>query len=451
MRESRYNVVVEEADRVWVYNGVSGMQRSLPAEEWRDVRRFLADDGGGVPPVETLRDLTLGRMIVNDDQDELEVLERRYRAGTADRTSFGLTIVTSLGCNFDCPYCYQAKVPSILDEETERLLLEVLDEQLPTIERFHVTWFGGEPLLAKDRLYRLSEKFIERADAAGVAYSASIVTNGYLLTRETAERLRDYRVGGAQITLDGPPETHDRMRPLKSGRPTFEVILDRIEEAASILPIAIRVNLDTANASEADALLDLLVDRGLSGRVAVYPGQIVAYDEGTGAPSETYRPQCFTMPEFAAVERAFLTRARELGLAAVDLPQPVTSPCTAVRVNELVVGSRGELYKCWDSVGNSHEVIGHLRDWRDPNDRVLKWLRYDPFTDEACRGCIALPTCMGGCAHHAMSDRAGDSKCSTFRLTYREQVAEFARAADAAGATGLRHALLPLVSVGAHA
>jgi hypothetical protein len=46
-----------------------------------------------------------------------------------------------------------------------------------------------------------------------------------------------------------------------------------------------------------------------------------------------------------------------------------------------------------------------------------------------------------------MLDRTGDSKCSTFRTTYREQVADFAAAADAAGATGLRHALLPLVAI----
>ena len=111
------------------------------------------------------------------------------------------------------------------------------------------------------------------------------------------------------------------------------------------------------------------------------------------------------------------------------------------------MGARGELYKCWDSVGNQREVIGHLRSWRDPNDRVLKWLRYDPFTDEGCRSCIALPTCMGGCAHHAMLDRAGDSKCSTFRTTYREQVEEYAAAAEAGEATGLRHALLPLTPV----
>jgi uncharacterized protein len=31
-------------------------------------------------------------------------------------------------------------------------------------------------------------------------------------------------------------------------------------------------------------------------------------------------------------------------------------------VNELVVGSEGELYKCWASVGNHAEAVGHIRD-----------------------------------------------------------------------------------------
>jgi uncharacterized protein len=446
MRASRYNVVVDRGDRVWVYNGLSGAHMSLLSADWSDVESFLAGEDADALPVDALHDLTLGRMIVNDDLDELEVLERRFRAGTADRSTFGLTIVTSLGCNFDCPYCFQVKPSEILDQETERLLLEVLDEQLTTIRSFDVTWFGGEPLLGRDRIYRLSEAFIDRCDAAEVAYSANIVTNGYLLTREVAERLRDCRVGSAQITLDGPAETHDLMRPLRSGRGTFDTILDNVVESADLLEISIRVNLDTSNSGEYERLLDQLVDRGLAGRVSVCPGQIVAYDEGIGAPSETYRPACYTLPEYATVEREFLAQARTRGLAPATLPQPVSTPCTAVRVNELVVGARGELYKCWDSVGNHREVVGHLRSWKDPNDRALKWLRYDPFTDDDCRSCIALPGCMGGCAHHQMTD-PGDSKCSTFRLTYRQQVEEYVDAAEGSGvAPGLRRAL-PLVAV----
>jgi uncharacterized protein len=447
MRQSRYNTVVERGELTWVHNGLSGQVVAVPEEQWAAALAFAEGDHAGTPPAETLRDLTLARMLVNDDADELGVLERRYRAATADRSSFALTIVTSLGCNFDCPYCFENKPPAILDQETERLLLEVLDAQLPTIRRFHVTWYGGEPLLAPDRIDSLSEAFIGRATSSDVKYAASIVTNGYLLTPDMARRLAALQVRRAQITLDGPAETHDRMRPLRNGRGTFEVVLDNVVACADLLPISIRVNLDASNTGDYLRLLDLLVERGLAGRVQVRPGQIVAYPEQAGAPSESYQAHCFTLPEFAQVEREFLAAAYDRGLAEPSLPKPITSPCTAVRSNELVLGARGELYKCYDSVGNPHVVIGHLRSWRDPNDRVLKWLRYDPFADEGCRSCIALPTCMGGCAHNQLTF-PGDAKCSTFRLTHRRQVEEYAAAAEAGAPTATpHHRLLPVVPV----
>src|SRR4051812_3149471 len=151
MRFSRYNVVVTRPDRVWVYNSLSGMTVSVSPAEWQLLTDCSSGDGLARQS-ESLMSLAHGRMIVNDDLDELEVLERRFRAGTGDRTSFALTVVTSLGCNFDCPYCFQVKPRAILDDETVGLLVEVLEEQLPTIERFQVTWFGGEPLLATDRI-----------------------------------------------------------------------------------------------------------------------------------------------------------------------------------------------------------------------------------------------------------------------------------------------------------
>jgi uncharacterized protein len=446
VRQSRYNVVVERGDQVWVHNGLSGRICSVRREHWAGVLAFLDGDESRQPPVDTLRDLTLGRMLVADELDELEVLEHRYRVGTADRSSFALTIVSSLGCNFDCPYCFENKPTAILDEETERLLLEVLDAQLPTIERFHVTWYGGEPLLAQDRIDQLSEAFIEGTKAAGVRYTARIITNGYLLTPEVARRLRALKVRNAQITLDGPAEAHDLMRPLRNGRGTFDVVLDNIVACADLIPISVRVNLDASNTQEYLRLLDLLVERGLAGKVSVYPGRIVAYPDQAGAPSETYRPHCFTLPEFAEVEQEFLAAAYQRGLAEPSLPKPVATPCTAVRENELVVGARGELYKCYDNVGDAREVIGHLRSWQDPNDRALKWLRYNPFADEGCRSCIALPTCMGGCAHNEMAE-PGDSKCSTFRLTHRRQVEEYAAAAEAGTLTKPTHRQLPIVAV----
>jgi uncharacterized protein len=141
-----------------------------------------------------------------------------------------------------------------------------------------------------------------------------------------------------------------------------------------------------------------------------------------------------------------MAAAVQLGLASPALPGPLGAPCTAVRANELVVGSGGELYKCWDSVGNHREVIGHLRSWRDPNDRLLKWLSYDPFHDDECSSCVALPVCMGGCAHHAMDAKLHDSRCSTFRKTHVQQVETYVTAAESAGTSGSHHPqLLPVI------
>jgi uncharacterized protein len=82
-------------------------------------------------------------------------------------------------------------------------------------------------------------------------------------------------------------------------------------------------------------------------------------------------------------------------------------------------------------------VIGDIRDYQHPNSRIARWLKYDPFANAECRGCIALPVCMGGCAHHAMEALQYENRCGSFRHTYREQVLDFVEVAEARGVTAL--------------
>ena len=102
-----------------------------------------------------------------------------------------------------------------------------------------------------------------------------------------------------------------------------------------------------------------------------------------------------------------------------------------------MVGSHGELYKCWNSVGNRNDVIGHIGDYRNLNARLVKWLAYDPFANEECRASIALPVCMGGCAHHAFEKAQYENRCGSFRHVYREQIGEFIDFAEREGRDGL--------------
>ena len=106
-------------------------------------------------------------------------------------------------------------------------------------------------------------------------------------------------------------------------------------------------------------------------------------------------------------------------------------------IKKCVENCKGELYKCFESVGNRLEVIGDIRNYRETNGRLEKWLKYDPFADSECRDCVALPVCMGGCAHHAMDPKLYDNRCDTFRHSYHEQVLRFATLAEQDGLEGL--------------
>jgi uncharacterized protein len=423
MKESTFNVWVDREDASFVFNGLSGSLLRVPTDQRRGLRGFLEQGDAAGCSAELVRDLAVGRMLVADDVDELELLEARYRHSREDRSGFRLTIVTSLGCNFDCPYCFEDKHPSILDAGVERALLAVLDDQLPTIERFVVTWFGGEPLVGKRPLLSLSDAFIERCHAAGVSYSASIITNGYLLNRETCEQLRDRLVTVAQVGIDRPPDVHNVMRPLATGGESFERIVENLHHAVDLLDVSVRVNLDEANRDRAEELLVILAAEGFAGKLHVYAGHLVGVGVNPASPSASYH-RCLTNPDFAQAATDFDRLAQRYGLGRASVPQPMGTPCTAVRTNELVVGSAGELYKCWDSVGSDFEVIGHIDDYRNTNGRLNRWLAYDPFKNQECRSCIALPVCMGGCAHHAMDLDLYENRCGTFRHNFQDRVAD---------------------------
>jgi len=75
-----------------------------------------------------------------------------------------------------------------------------------------------------------------------------------------------------QVTLDGPPEVHDRRRPLANGRGTFNQILENLIVLGGLAPqvhVALRVNFDKTNFMYVPQLLDIL-PQALTHRVTVY-------------------------------------------------------------------------------------------------------------------------------------------------------------------------------------
>ena len=426
MRESIYNIWVEYQDIHFVYNTLTGSLLQVE-EQQKAAIQSIGQKSTIDPSFKQL--LQKGKIIVPDEFDEVSLVERRYQLGKVDNGHLALTLITSLGCNFDCPYCYEEKHPSIIKKNVQVAVLKYLEDHLKSAERFEMHWLGGEPLLAKKSLLSLSQKMIDLCEQHGVSYAADITTNGYLLDEETCQELVANRIYNAQICLDGPPHIHDKMRPLAGGGGTFWQILENLKTAVNYLDVTVRVNADTVNYQHAEELIQILHEADLAGKITIYLGQLVKVDDGASSPSATYIPRCFSSREFAKAEVEFLDMAGAYGFNGPALLRPIATPCTAVRPNELVVGSDGELYKCWENVGNKSEVIGSIEDYLDTNSRIHKWLAYNPFENAECRGCKALPLCMGGCAHHAMDKDLYDNRCTTFRHAHNEQILQFVKSA----------------------
>src|SRR5690606_20137919 len=133
--------------------------------------------------------------------------------------TLGLTICPTLNCNFRCTYCYQHHLKGVMRADVRNRIAAYVAAS-DGLQDLHVTWFGGEPLLAMTVVEGLSERFL----AGPHRYSASIVTNGSRLTPAHSRRLVELNVTRAQITLDGPRDLHDQRRPLAGGAPTFDAI-----------------------------------------------------------------------------------------------------------------------------------------------------------------------------------------------------------------------------------
>ena len=437
MKQSKYNVWVHRGETSTVYNGVTGLTTCIPRSDFESISRYTADSSSGFSMArDTLSMLASARVVVPDDCDEIDLLRTRYALSQNSTDRFSVTIVPSMGCNFDCPYCYENKPDTLLNPEAEAKLLEVVDRKLESAKGLSVNWFGGEPLLGRLSIYKLSQAFIDRCAARGLPYDACIITNGYLLNASTCKNLRAAGVTFAQITIDGPPEFHDRMRPLRSGRGTFERIVTNLRTAVEYFNVHVRINVDSENISYAEDLLAILKERGLAGRIGIGLGQIVKSNPGVETPSTRYAAECLTVHDFAGHELRFAKLAASHGFGSgVSVPRPKSTPCTATRRNDMIIGSGGELYKCWETVGSEPQIVGHLSELGRPDSRAAKWLEYDPFADDECRACIALPVCMGGCAHHAMDPLQHENRCGSFRYNYQELVESYVDQESTAGKT----------------
>lgn len=356
-----------------------------------------------------------------DPVDEEKRWKRAYLDFLDARESDEVQIffVPWYGCNFRCDYCFQedygVKPASLTDTILDAFFGHVRVEFAGRSK--YLTLFGGEPLLPGEAARERIAAFLRRAAAADL--EVAVVTNGHSLV-EYMDTLALARIREIQVTLDGPPQAHDRRRFLAGGAPTFGRIAEGIDAAlAAGHVVNLRSVVDRQNLSHLPELARIAAERGWTSNPRFKTQLGRNYElhscHAAGGRGDLYSRMELAEdlhalvrehPEFLDYHRPAFSVSKFLWEHG-ELPKPLFDACTGTKT-EWAFDYRGNIFACTATVGKPGEELGTY--WplvRLEKEVVRQWQKRDTVSMDACRTCAQALACGGGCTSVARN-RTGE-------------------------------------------
>jgi len=133
-------------------------------------------------------------------------------------------------CNLDCTYCYFLSKEKIYPDSSFTMSDELLENytrqyiQSQHMQQVTFVWQGGEPTLMGLNFFRKAVEFQRKYARPGMRVENAFQTNGTLLDDDWCIFFKEnnFLIG---ISIDGPPELHDRYRKDKGGADTSNDVL----------------------------------------------------------------------------------------------------------------------------------------------------------------------------------------------------------------------------------
>jgi len=336
----------------------------------------------------------LGVMVSDRDVERSEILETFNRANARKRPFTALVTLT-LECNLACPYCFEDPFRGrfVMSDATAKELVSFLIRKMADGLDVKVDFYGGEALLALPRLKEIAGHLHEAAQMHGVSFCFGIITNGTLLSRTVVQELIPIGLNNARLTLDGPPDIHNRQRPFASGAESFDVILRNVRDTCELLQLELGGNYTRENYHRFPEMLDILLQTGIRPDALSAVGFFPVFPKADGSKSSECTTACAGCDEPWMIEAGLFLR-EEAMRRGFPVPKLRTNACMVEFENDLVVNYDGSLYKCPAFMGNEELRIGSLtegiKDYRESHS-------LDVWKNDECLDCAYLPLCFGGC------------------------------------------------------
>ena len=314
----------------------------------------------------------------------------------AAEDSCSLVVCLTTRCNLRCQYCYihgrdkdwpwEKQVGNGMD--LTKVCREIGHHLERKVTQLHITFFGGEPLLAKPILMKITQVAQKMAAKAEIPVKFSLTTNGVLLDEKFLEWALRNRFE-ILVSLDSPPDLHDRYRGAGQEAHSFARILSNLSGFESDLSVVTTITHQTLSFRSA---LEPLLEHGFK---SVSFNLVHTQDpELRLSKSDVER---FTS-EWREATAWFGSNRDGIGnlsrlLELLRSRKLKVSPCSAGG-GSYAITSSGKRYFCHGCVGNPECELGEKR------EPTSKWLRErwsGSSLPPRCRDCWARYLCGGEC------------------------------------------------------
>ena len=305
-------------------------------------------------------------------------MDKSTLASFLDPRVLELIILPTEQCNFRCTYCYEDFEIGEMKANTVEAIKLLIMRRLPKIQRLVISWFGGEPLMAKAHVFELNAFAKRECERAGIEFLSNMTTNAFGLDRATFDTLSQLGMRKYQISMDGDEEGHNQTRKLMSGRGSFKKIWSNLlamRESSEPFYVKLRVHVHKSNLESVRSLIEKVnAEFGKDERFYIFFKSVGNWGGDSVKQMDLIKDSRTVIAEFEALLESWgWFAARSYG----KNERPF-NPCYAAVPSSFVIRADGSLAKCTVAFSDPRNRIGHINDdgtLHIDNEKMLQFMR----------------------------------------------------------------------------
>lgn len=356
---------------------------------------------------EFIDQMVKAKLVVPTEYDEQAYLtEVRKKLFVGPQFNILFFVLTE-ACNLDCTYCFieggkpEGYHNSMMTPETAIAAVDAFARWASEGGAKNAVFYGGEPLLNTRAMFAALDRIDEKINEGALPedFEKILITNGTLLTAELIEELVRRDVF-PYISIDGPPEVHNRHRPYKDGAGSYD---DAVRGLELIRSVGIEPGISiTADEDVVDNLAE-----NLAWLIENLNVKSVGFNMLEAIPGREYYSETYGERFAEALlrcqdicRRHNVYEERVMRKAKQVAKQEMYIYDCAACGEQLTIAPDGQVGICQGFVGTREFFSGNVHD-PDYDPRIdpvfVSWSNVSPLNRDVCTPCPALGLCGGGC------------------------------------------------------